>query len=278
MENTTFLQFVDLEGVPLALALLAGGLIVLRVATRSLDQLGERLPDRRLLLKQVSALLRFVVWFLLFLGTASSVLELRSEALLAIAGSLGVAFGFAFKDLLASLMAGVILLFDRPFQVGDRVTFGSWYGEVTEIGLRSVRLVTLDDNLVTVPNSNFLSQAVASANAGALDCMVVIPIYVAAAEDFARARDLVEEAAFTSPYVYLEKPVVTLLSDEFLGERFVTVIRLKAYVIDARFEKTFASDVTWRVKMALEEADIRTPDRQYRDLDLNGGRETPEHR
>ena len=275
MESGSFLRFINVEGIPLALAIFIGGLILLRVVTRALDQLGERLTDRRLLFKQVSALVRFGVWFLLLLGTLSSVLELRSEALLAVAGSLGVAFGFAFKDLLASLMAGVILLFDRPFQVGDRVTIGHWYGEITEIGLRSVRLVTLDDNLVTVPNSNFLSEAVASANAGALDCMVVIDVCIAAAEDFARAKDLVEEAAFSSPWIYLEKPVVTHISDEFKGERYVTVIRLKAYVIDARFERTFASDVTQRVKAAFAGAGVRTPDAQYRDLELNQGREVP---
>ena len=275
MDTSSFLQFIDLEGIPAALAILVVGLVLLRIVTRTLDRLGERLADRRLLLKQIAALVRFAAWFLLLLGTASSVLVLRSEALLAIAGSLGVAFGFAFKDLLASLMAGVILLFDRPFQVGDRVSYGGYYGEVTEIGLRSVRLVTLDDNLVTVPNSNFLSQAVASANAGALDCMVVVPVYIAGAEDFAKARDLVEEAAFTSPWVFLEKPVVTQISDEFLGERFVTIIRLKAYVIDARFEKTFASDVTQRIKAAFRAAGVRTPDAQYRDLELNRGREVP---
>jgi small-conductance mechanosensitive channel len=137
-----------------------------------------------------------------------------------------------------------------------------------------VRLVTLDDNLVTIPNSQFLTDSVASANAGALDCMVVVPFYIGAAEKFSVARRIVAEAAATSRYVYLQKPIVTLVSDEFMGERFVTVIRLKAYVFDARYEKAFASDVTERVKRALAEAHIRTPDRQYRDLDLNH-RETP---
>jgi len=273
--SPSLLRFIDVEGIPLALLVIAGGIVGLRLATNWLDQLGERLNERRLLLKQISALLRFAVYFVLFGATVSSVLVLESEALFAVAGSVGVAFGFAFKDLLASLMAGVILLFDRPFQVGDRVSFQGFYGEVTEIGLRSVRIVTLDDNLVTIPNSVFLSEAVASANAGALDCMVVVPFHIAPGEDYKRAQELVEDSALTSAYTYLEKPVVTLLSDEFLGERFVTVIRLKAYVIDARFEKTFSSDVTDRVKSALRQAGIKTPDLQYRDLDLNQGREAP---
>ena len=97
--------------------------------------------------------------------------------------------------------------------------------------------------------------------------MVVVPFYIAAAEDFQLARRLITEAALTSRYVFLEKPVSAMISDKFLGERFVTVINLKAYVIDARFETAFASDITERVKLALMAADIRMPDRAYRDLD-----------
>ena len=76
-------------------------------------------------------------------------------------------------------------------------------------------------------------------------------------------------------YVYLNKPVTTLVADEFLGERFVTIIRVKAYVFDARYEKAFATDVTERVKTAFRSLGIRAPDQQYRDLDLNHGSETP---
>jgi len=252
-----------------------GGLVAQYFLARFLDDLGERFTDRRLLLKKVKALARFFIYLAIIVIIGSTVLVLRNQAFLAIAGTIGLAVGFAFKDLAASLMAGVILLVDEPFQVGDRVAFGDYYGEITEIGLRSVRLVTLDDNLVTIPNSAFLSDPVASANAGALDCMVVIPFFIGAAEDFYKARRIVAEATATSRYVFLDKPVVTLVADEFLGERFVTVIRVKAYVFDARYEKAFASDVTERVKAAFRRASIRTPDQQYRDLELNRGREAP---
>jgi len=274
MNPSELLQFIHVDRLPFALLLLIGGILLVRFTTRFLDQIGERFTDRRLLLKKIAALARFTIYLLVVVVVATSVLALRSEALLAVAGSIGVAVGFAFKDLLASVVTGVILLMDQPFQVGDRVAFGSYYGEIKEIGLRSVRLVTLDDNLVTIPNALFLSQAVASANAGALDAMVVVPVYVAAAEDYEAAQEIVREAALTSAYVYVDKPVVTLVSDEFLGERFVTVIRLKAYVFDARYEKAFASDVTRRVKAAFRKAGIRGPDLAYRDLDLNHGVET----
>jgi small conductance mechanosensitive channel len=267
-------QFVAWERVPFALVLLFCGWLLQRVLSRFLDDLGERLTERRLLLKKISALARFALYAALFLIVGSSVLVLEEQTLLAVAGTLGVATGFAFKDLAASLMAGVILLLDEPFQVGDRVQFGDYYGEITEIGLRSVRLVTLDDNLVTIPNNQFLNEATASSNAGNLDCMVVNRFFIGAAENFDKARDIITEATATSRYVHLDKPIVSLVSDEFLGERFVTVIKIKAYVFDARYENAFSSDVTERVKRALRYAGIRTPDRQYRDLDMFG-QETP---
>jgi small-conductance mechanosensitive channel len=261
-------RFIDWDRVPFALVILVLGWLAMQLMARFLDDLGERFTERRLLLKKVKALTRFFLYAGLAVVIGTSVLQVEGEALFAILGTIGLAFGFAFKDLLSSLMAGVILLIDEPFQVGDRISFGGYYGEVTHLGLRSVRLQTLDDNLVTIPNSSFFTDPVASANAGELDCMVVIPFYIGAAENFYRARRLVAEAAATSRYVFLEKPLVTLVSDEFLGERFVTVIRVKAYVFDARYEKAFASDVTERVKAAFREAGIRTPDQQYRDLDL----------
>ncbi len=273
-ESLQFLQSIQLDNIPLALLILLGAVLLQQFNTRFLDDLGNKFTDRRLLFKKVGAFSRFSIYLVSVIMLFNLLLDLSSEALLGIMATIGLALGFAFKDLLASLMAGVILLIDAPFQVGDRIAFGRYYGEVTAIGLRSVRIQTLDDNTVTIPNSAFLTETVASANAGALDCMVVIPFYIAAAENVARAKRIVAEATATSRYVYLEKPVVTLVSDEFLGERFVTVIRSKAYVFDARYEKAFLSDVTERVKIAFRKADIRTPDQQYRDLDLNTGCET----
>jgi len=264
----SFFQFVAWDRVPVAVFVAMVGWVVLTVVGRVLDDLGERFTDRRLLFKQANALFRFFMFLAVPLLLTASLLQLSNEAVLAVAGSIGVAVGFAFKDLLGALVAGVLLLFDRPFRVGDRITFGDTYGEVMEMGIRSVRLATLDDNLVTIPNNKFLTDEVASANAGALDAMVVVSFYMPAAEDFQRAQALVGEAVATSRYAYLNKPVVIELEDRFLGQRFVTVVTARAYVFDVRFEKDFVTDVTERVKLAFRAAGIRTPDQAYRDNDL----------
>jgi small-conductance mechanosensitive channel len=250
------LQVIRFDQLPMAILILIAGVVGTRFLAQFLDNLGESFTERRLFFKKASALSRFLIYLVLLLVVLTSVLEFRGETLLALGGTLGVALGFGFKDLFASLGAGIILLFDQPFQVGDRVRVDDYYGEVKVIGLRAVRLQTLDDNLVTIPNSRFLSNAVANANAGNLEAMVVIPFYIHPEQDFVMARRIVAEAAATSRYVFLDKPLQTLVSEEYVGFQLFCVIRVKAYVFDVRHEKAFASDVTERVKAAFSKSGI----------------------
>lgn len=263
MTETTdsIFKFIVVDRLWLIPVVLFFAWLTIRLSTRYLEALGARFTKHRLLAKQAAAVGRFAVLLLSLLILGSSVIQLSDEALLAVGGSVAVAVGFGFKDLLASLMAGLILLFDRPFQVGDRVEFAGHYGEVVEIGLRTVRLVTLDDNLVSIPNNQFLTSAVACANAGALDQMCVFDFFLGCNEDFDAAKRIVYEAAAASPYVYLGKPITVLVREGPVPgapERFALRLTVKAYVLDGRFETAFGTDVTERVKRALRQRGIRT--------------------
>src|SRR5690606_15198805 len=83
--------------------------------------------------------------------------RLDSTALTVIGGGLAFSVGFAMRDLVAAFIAGITIMFDRPFQVGDRVQYGGEYGDIIKIGLRSVRMNTLDHNIVTIPNNKVLT-------------------------------------------------------------------------------------------------------------------------
>ncbi|HFD86972.1 MAG TPA: mechanosensitive ion channel family protein, partial [Gammaproteobacteria bacterium] len=75
-------------------------------------------------------------------------------AWLASAGIIGIAVGFAAKDTLANLFSGVFILADMPYKIGDYVVMDSGErGRVTDIGIRSTRLLTRDDVELTIPNS-----------------------------------------------------------------------------------------------------------------------------
>ena len=255
------LKFVDIGGILPALLWLVATIAVLRLTSQSLDALGERIPTRRLLLKQTSVISRFLLAGAGFTLVVSSFLDLSGEGFSFFGGLILFGVSFSSKDLIASLMAGLILLFDRPFQVGDRISFGGHYGEVVEIGLRSVRIVDLDDNLVSIPNNQFLNASVSSANAGALDQMCVFSFYIGCREDYNLARQIVHEAVASSRYVYWRKPVSVMMKEGPVpngAERFAILLTAKAYVIDGRYESAFSSDVHMRVKSAFRAAGLRT--------------------
>jgi len=247
------LEFLNPEAIPYLLILLVLTVLFVRLINHGGNRLAERVAARRLLIKNVVTILGFTTYTAYVFVAVSSLFRLSSQALFALSGTAAVAIGFSLKDLAASLMAGISILVTKPFQVGDRISFGGYYGEVKEIGLRNVQLVTLDDNLVTIPTNKFLTDAVASANAGALDCMVVISFPIDARADHRRARQIVQDGLFASKYLYLGKPTSVLVSTEVstTGTAYV-VLTAKAYVYDTRHEKPFASDVTDRVLAAFK--------------------------
>ena len=172
---------------------------------------------------------------------------------------MAVAFGFAGKDLAASVLAGVVILLDRPFQVGDRVTFEGYYGEITSIGLRSVRMMTLDDTQITIPNNKFLTEAVASANAGAVDMMIQIDLLIGIDQDAEEACRLLSEAMSTSRFVNLNRRRSVAVSEVIRDSYFALRVRARAYVLDLQYENAFVTDITVRARAAFGEAGIRPP-------------------
>lgn len=129
---------------------------LMRVSDALLDMLARRVDDfqwiepRSLPLYEIAAKLLVigVVVYAIML-----VWNLDVTAWLASAGILGIAIGFAAKDTLANLFAGIFILADAPYQIGDYIVLGTGErGRVTDIGIRSTRILMRDDMEVTIPN------------------------------------------------------------------------------------------------------------------------------
>jgi small-conductance mechanosensitive channel len=242
----TLLAFGFLYGLAAALRVAAEGLV-------------KTFPNVRLSVYQVLTVLTFVVYTVGVLLIVLLIIRPPQGLLLALTGSAAVAIGFAFKDLATSIVAGLIVLFDRPFRVGDRVSFQDYYGDIVAIGLRSVRLNTLSDDLVTIPNNLFLTEAVASGNAGALDMQVSCRFHVSLEADLESVRELVREIVVTSRFTYLEKPVTILVEEVEVARQLAYRITGKAYVIDVHYQKAFETDLTVRAARAFKERGIPRP-------------------
>jgi small-conductance mechanosensitive channel len=263
----SWIDFFKPEGIPYAVGILLVMLALSRLVSRQIQALAERFADRRLVIQQTGSFLLFVVYLLGILAVVFTLFDLTEQMLLAIGGTFAVAGGFAMKDLAASILAGVIILIDRPFQAGDRVTFDGHYGEITHIGLRSVRLMTLDDTQVTIPNNLFLTQSVASGNAGAVDMMIMVDLHIGLDQDLEEARRLLSEVVTTSRYVNLNRPW-SVLASQVIEQNYLAIrLRAKAYVLDARLEKAFQGDITERALKAFRSASIAPPAVLHRGLD-----------
>jgi small-conductance mechanosensitive channel len=247
------------EGVLPAALLLVATWLLARLTNGTFENLGRRFTAYRLALNQTKSILRLLLYLAGILGAIPLVFSLGPQERLALGGTIAVAVGISLRDLVASIVAGITILIDQPFQVGDRITYGGVYGEVVEIGLRTVRVVTLDDSMVTIPNNKFLTDVVISGNAGELDMLVQMDFFIGLDQDVRRAKRLVSEALASSRYTYLKKPWSIVVS-QVQHHDFVAVrLRAKVYVLDVVYEKALESDVTERVLEAFGEHGIGGP-------------------
>ncbi len=264
---TALMDIIRWTGVAASAVIMLIALVALRVMDRIVERLSENFAQWRMFLNKLRAVFHFSVYLVTGLIIVMLSFRLTNTALTLLGGTAAVAVGFAVKDLVASLVAGVTIMIDRPFQVGDRVAFGGYYGDITAIGLRSVRMQTLDDNTVTIPNSKFFTDITACGNYGQLDMMVVINFHIGADQDLRKAREVVREIAATSRYVYLAKDI-EVVATHVLIESYVAVrLMLKAYVLDTRYEKAMETDITLRVLEAFAEQGIQAPALLHRSMD-----------
>ncbi|MCB9057564.1 MAG: mechanosensitive ion channel family protein [Calditrichae bacterium] len=226
-------------------------LLIIRYISRFLEKIGERWTNLRLLIKRVIPVFRISSWTFAIYIIIAGILAPPIETLIAVTASAGIAVGFASQDILKNIFGGIMILFDRPFQVGDKIQVGSHYGEVMQIGLRTVRVVTADDSLVSIPNSEIVNQSVSNSNSGEFNCQVVSEFYLPIAVDLVRLKKIAYRAAAVSRYVYLNKPIAVIIKNEIYQGRSMLKMRLKAYVLDIRYEFAFASEMTELVLQQL---------------------------
>ena len=220
------------------------GLILIRYVTKILEAIAERWSSSRLFIKRTIPIIRIFGWSTVIYLIIVGVLAPPVETIIAVTASTGIALGFASQDILKNIFGGIMILFDHPFQIGDKITVGQHYGEVVQIGLRSVRIITPDDSLVSIPNSEIVNQSVSNANSGEFNCQVVCDFFLPPDIDITEIKALAQRTVETSRYVYLKKPVTVLVKNEIHQGNSILKLRTKAYVLDLRFEFKFMSEIT----------------------------------
>ncbi len=247
------INFQTILQTVIALFLAYGFLISVKFLSKWLS---ERVPLRfRAAAKQSEPFLQALILFTTTIYVLSLFLQLSTQNLLAITGTIAVALGFAFKDYVSSLIAGVVALFEVPYRVGDRVKIGDNYGEIVNYDLRGIRLETVEDNQIFIPHNKIWNEPISNANNGALEAQVTTDFYLAHEVDSELVIKILYLAAYTSKYTQLKLPIRVLVEEKPWGTQF----QLKSYPIDARDEYIYKTDLVRRVKQAFTKHNFTYP-------------------
>jgi small-conductance mechanosensitive channel len=179
-------------------------------------------------------------------------------------GALSVGIGFGLQNVVNNFVSGLILLYERPVQMGDVVELGTLIGTVRRIGIRSSTLSTFQGAEVVVPNANLISGELVNWTLSDRKRRVDIDVGVAYGSDPERVREVLLQAVAGRPDVAAEPAPVALFTG--FGDSALT-FQLRFWTV--RFDNWVveASDVRISVSRALAEAGIEIPFPQ-RDLHL----------
>ena len=243
-ETKSLTNYFSASKIIISLLIIVITYIFLRILSGILKIWAERNTKHRVTIKGLIPLISIIAWVGSLTFIMVAVFHPPVASILALSASIGVAVGFASQDLLKNIFGGIIIIFDKPFQIGDKIQIGNYYGEIVGIGLHSTRLKTPDDSLVSVPNSEIMNQSLANSNSGEDNCQVVTEIFLPLTSDIHKVKQLATEAAQVSQHIFLNKPVTILFLQENIGHKVMLKVKIKAYVNDIRNEFAFKSEIT----------------------------------
>lgn len=203
------------------------------------------------------AILMFVNYTIMAVGfiLALAILGFEPSQFTLIGGALGVGLGFGLQTLVNNFVSGLILIFERPIQIGDTVEIGSLIGTVRRIGIRASVIQTFSGSEVIVPNGNLLANEVINWTLSDQMRRLEIPVGVAYGSEASRVIALLTEIAAGQEKV-LSDPEPYVLFHGF-GESSLD-FELRAWTIDSDWF-ILASDMKVQVYDALNRAGIVIP-------------------
>ena len=118
--------------------------------------------------------------------------------------ALGVGLGFGLQEIVANFICGLIVLFERPFRIGDTVTIGDISGTVSRIRIRATTIVDWDSKELIVPNKEFIVGRLINWSLSDKHIRIRIPVGIAYGSDTKLAKELLLKAARKNPHVLSE--------------------------------------------------------------------------
>lgn len=187
-------------------------------------------------------ILKLTHYLLIGLGIIIAVqsIGLNLTSLAVVFGLLSVGIGFGLQNVASNFVSGLIILFERPIKIGDRVTIGDVWGDVVNISLRATLIRTVDNVAIIVPNSEFISSQVINWSHRDPKVRIHIPVGVAYGSDVPLVISSLLEVARNHPEV-MEDPPPKVWFNEF-GNSSLN-FELLAWTLDPKKRPDIISDL-----------------------------------
>lgn len=190
--------------------------VVYRLLAKSKIDLGVRIAT--------GTIIRYIILAIGLIIVLQTV-GLDLSTLTILAGALGIGIGFGLQNITNNLVSGIIILFERPIKVGDRIEVGKIAGDVKRISMRSTTILTNDNISIIVPNSEFISSTVINWSHIDRNIRLNFPVDVAYDEDPQVVKKLLLEVAAENSGV-LKEPKSDVLFDKFGESSLVFNLRV----------------------------------------------------
>ena len=186
--------------------------------------------------------------FLIATGAwALSILGVQLTALVAVLGAAALAVSLALQDVLKNLVAGLYILVERPFTIGDHIEFKTFTGTVETIELRTTALRTTAGQRVVIPNAMLFAEAIVNRSVYGRQLVRVRIVLTGEQLERAAADEVLAAARAALP----EQHEATMLLESMSKEK--VTLRIEGWASDAR---RTAQDVAWRLRESLPEAEV----------------------
>ena len=210
-------------------------------------------PGQQYAFAQITAYLVFLFGLLVGLQWAG----VNMSNLVILGGAVGIGVGFGLQNIANNFVSGIILLMERPIQVGDRVEVGDTNGDVVKIAARSTWIRTNDNVVMIIPNSEFINNHVTNWTANDRQIRFAIPLGVSYSSDPEVVREVLEEVAGRHPDVLTLPPPEVLFTG--FGDSSLD-FELRVWTITrVQFPRILASEIYFMVFKAFKEHGIEIP-------------------
>ena len=164
------------------------------------------LPALQLPVNAEFLFLRFVQLIVIAFGVlvAVNLIGFNMNSVLVALGGLSIGIGFGLQNIASNFVSGVIMVFERPIKIDDRVTVGGTYGIVKAINMRSTVVTTPEDINIIIPNSKFISETVTNLTHDNIRTRIKVPVGVSYESDENLVKKVLLEVANSHPDIIKE--------------------------------------------------------------------------